>query len=148
MSTIDAVKGLMNALEANERETASNYLADQFVATGWTPKPLGKKDFLDVISGLKEGIPGLIFNLHNVDEQGNKVHGTIQLAGYQTDAFNLPTLSLPPIPQMGRSVSLPAEDVDFTVENEQVTRMDIHHVDGGDIHGLLQQLGTDSPIAQ
>ncbi len=148
MSAIDAVKALMNALEANERDTAANYLADHFMATGWTPAPLNKKDFLDVIGGLKEGIPGLIFNLHNVDEVGNTVHGTIQIAGYQTDSFNIPTLSLPPIPQMGRSVSLPAQDVDFTIENELVAFMHIHHVEGGSIRGLLHQLGTDSAIIQ
>ncbi len=148
MSAIDAVKSLMNALEANERDTAANYLADRFKATGWTPAPLNKKDFLDVVGGLKEGIPGLIFNLHNVSEEGHTVHGTIQIAGYQTDTFNIPTLSLPPIPQMGRSVSLPTEDVDFTVENELVALMHVQHAEGGGIRGLLHQLGTDSAIIQ
>jgi hypothetical protein len=148
MSATDTVKTFMAALEGNEFEEAASYLADDFLMTGWTPQPLNKAAFLDVMKGLKGGIPGLIFNLHNVSEQDNTVRGTIQVAGYQTDAINLPALSLPPIPQMGRSVSLPTEDVAFHVENNRILSMIVHHVAGGGIQGLLHQLGTDSPILQ
>lgn len=148
MSASDVVKTVMTALESNEKDTVDHTLADAFMCYGWTPKPLNKQGFMQVIEGLKSGIPGLIFNLHNVSEEENTVHATWQVAGYQTDSFILPVLSLPPIPQMGKSINLPAEEVDFNVENEQVTRMTVHHVPGGSIRGLLQQLGTDAPIIQ
>ena len=153
MSATETVRNFINALEANETETVTNALADNFMFSGWTPQPLNKKQFLSMISELKEGIPGLMFNLHNLDEQddiqqGAVVHGNMQVAGYQSDSFNIPTLSLPPIPQMGKSVSLPVEDVTFIVQNEQVARMTVKSTAGGGMEGLLHQLGTDSPIIQ
>lgn len=153
MSATETVRNFINALEANETETASNALANNFLFTGWTPQPLNKKQFLSVISELKVGIPGLMFNLHNLDEhddinQGAIVTGNMQIAGYQSDSFEIPTLSLPIIPQMGRSVSLPVEDVSFVVQNEQVAQMTVKRTRGGGMEGLLHQLGTDSPIIQ
>lgn len=153
MSATDTVRSFINALEANETETATNALTDNFMFSGWTPQPLNKKQFLSMISELKEGIPGLMFNLHNLDEQddiqqGAAVHGNMQVAGYQSDSFNIPTLSLPPIPQMGKSVSLPVEDVSFVVQDEKIARMTVKSTAGGGMEGLLHQLGTDSPIIQ
>ncbi len=144
--TVDIVKTLMTALEANDLDIAESLLADNFVMDGWTPQILDKKGFLQVIRGLKEGIPGLIFNLHNIQGEDNAVTGTWQIVGYQTDAFNIPILSLPPIPQMGRSVSLPTEDVEFTTNNNLITRLLVKHSDGGGIRGLLNQLGVDMTI--
>ena len=144
--TVDTVKSLMTALEANDLDIAESLLDDNFVMDGWTPQILDKKGFLQVIRGLKEGIPGLIFNLHNIQGEDKAVTGTWQIVGYQTDILNIPVLSLPPIPQMGRSVSLPTEDVEFTTNNNRITRLLVKHSDGGGIRGLLNQLGTDMPI--
>ena len=144
----DIVKMFMNALEINDQETAANYLTNNFTFSGWTPQPLDKKAFLVLMDGLKTGIPGLIFNLHNVQEEGNRVTGTIQLAGYQTDGFVLPPLGLPPIPQMGRSISLPTEDVEYTLINGQIEKLNVEPITGGGIKGLLSQLGVNVPIVQ
>lgn len=153
MSTTETVRNFINALEANETETASNALANNFMFSGWTPQPLNKQQFLSMMAELKVGIPGLMFNLHNLDEQddinqGAAVTGNMQIAGYQSNSFEIPTLSLPIIPQMGRSISLPVEDVTFIVQNEQIARMTVKRTPGGGMEGLLHQLGTDSPIIQ
>ncbi|HLI88392.1 MAG TPA: nuclear transport factor 2 family protein [Ktedonobacteraceae bacterium] len=142
---IDTVKSFMSALEGNDFDQAADYLADTFIFSGWTPQPLDKRSFMGLMQGLKSGIPGLIFNLHNVDEQDNKVTGTLQIAGYQTASINLPQLNLPPVPQMGRSVSLPTENVEYTLANDQIVRIDIERVSGGGVAGLLHQLGVDIP---
>jgi len=154
MSAVDIVKAFMTALEANDRKAASNYLSNDFVFIGWTPRPLNKDDFLTVMGGLKAGIPGLTFNFHDLREERNTiigtmtVHGSIQVVGHQTDAFNLPPLSLPPIPQMGGNVSLPTEQVEYRVENNQIVRWSVQRIQGGGIEALLRQLGVDSPIIQ
>jgi hypothetical protein len=142
---IDTVKSFMTALEGNDYDQAAGYLADTFIFSGWTPQPLDKRGFMGLMQGLKSGIPGLIFNLHNIDEQGDIVTGTLQIAGYQSASINLPQLNLPPVPQMGRSVTLPTENVEYTLENDQITRMNIERVSGGGIAGLLHQLGIDIP---
>jgi hypothetical protein len=139
----DIVRTFIGALETNDQDIAASYLSENFIFSGWTPQPLNKKDFLTVIGGIKSGIPGLIFNLHNIDEQENMVTGTTQIAGYQTDSFILPPLGLPPIPQTASSVSLPAEDVEFLLQNDQIVHMTVQHTPGGGIKGLIHQLGID-----
>jgi len=89
-----------------------------------------------------------MFNLHNLSEEGNRVTGSIQVAGYQSNAFSIPLLSLPPVPQMARSISLPVEDVVFELAGDTITRWTVHHAEGGGIKGLLHQLGFDAPIIQ
>ncbi len=148
MSAIDSVRAFVTAIENNEKEGTVDPLADDFLFSGWTPKPLNKADFITTFSELKSGIPSLMFNLHNLTEEGNAVTGSMQIAGYQSDAFSIPPLSLPPIPQMARSVSLPVEDVRFQLSNNKITAWTVHHVPGGGIQGLLRQLGFDAPIIQ
>lgn len=143
---VDAIKNFVTALEDNDHDLAADYLTDDFRFTGWTPDPLDKDGFVGMIQGLKEGIPGLIFNLHNLQELSNSIAGTIQVAGYQTDSFNLPQLSLPPVPQRARSVSLPTEDVEFLMENEHIRQWNVQRVEGGGIKGLLHQLGVEVPM--
>ncbi len=145
---VDRVRNFISALEANEQETAADFLTDDFMATGWTPQPLGKSAFMGVIAGLKSGIPGLMFNMHNISEDDTVINATFQIAGYQTDSFSLPPLSLPPIPQMARSISMPAEDVSFTLLNGKIKLMNVKSTRGGGISGLLHQLGFDAPIIQ
>lgn len=149
MDKVDAVKTLMSLLEGREFEEAAQYLTDDFSFEGWTPAPLNKVQFLDTMRGLKEGLPGLIFNLHNVEERdAQSVTGTIQATGYQSDNFILPALGLPPIPQTANSVSLPAENVTFVFAQDGISRFSVQHVPGGGIHGLIRQLGIEVSIEQ
>ncbi len=147
-TSVDRARNFISALEANEHETAADFLADDFMAIGWTPQPLYKSAFLTVMGGLKSGIPGLMFNMLNISEAGDVINATLQIAGYQTDSFSLPPLSLPPIPQMARSISMPAEDVSFTFLHEKIKLMSFKPTRGGGISGLLHQLGFDAPIIQ
>jgi hypothetical protein len=144
----DIVRTFINTLETNDLDMAESYLSEEFIFSGWTPQPLHKKDFLAFIGNIKSGIPGLIFNLHNIDEQKSVVTGTMQIAGYQTDSFILPSLGLPPIPQTANSISLPAEDVRFMFKNDQIVQMSVQSTPGGGIKGLIHQLGIDVDISQ
>ena len=152
----DIVKTFMTALEAKDFDPASSLLSDDFVFSGWTPRPLDKNQFLTLMGGLKEGIPNLTYHFHIVHDihdihdrqQDSRVKATIQLSGTQTDGFVLAPLGLPPIPQMARAVSLPVEHWNFTVEHDLITRIAVEHVEGGGIQGVLKQLGVDVPIIQ
>lgn len=147
---IDIVRNFTTALEGNDFDVAAGYLTDNFLFSGWTPRPLTKANFLSTIQNLKAGIPGLIFNLHNVleENEGRQVTATWQVAGYQSDSFILPALGTPPIPQMARSVSLPTEDVRYLLENGQINALHVQSTAGGGIVGLLNQLDFDLPIVQ
>ncbi len=144
----DTVRNFMRDLENNDLVAAAGYLDETFIFEGWTPKPLDRKGFFDLISGLKEGIPGLIFNLHNVQEQDNSVTGSMQITGYQSDSFIIPVLGTPPIPQTASSISMPAEDVSFGFRQGRITSFVVQRVPDGGIKGLLHQLGIDLTIVQ
>ena len=149
----DIVKAFILALESKDFATASSYLVDDFIFSGWTPQPLDRSQFLSLMQGLKEGIPNLAYHFHAVHDvheriEDNRVKVAIQLSGTQTDGFILPPLGLPPIPQMGQAVSLPEEHWNFTVERDQIARIAVERVNGGGIQGLLHQLGVDMPIIQ
>ena len=140
---VDTVKNFVGALESNSLDEATGYLSDDFIFSGWTPRALDKKGFLSLITGLKEGIPGLIFNLHNVAEQDRAVTGTMQITGYQTDSFLIPSMGTPVVPETGNSISMPAEDVSFVVEQDKIASMNVQTGHDGGINGLFRQLGID-----
>jgi hypothetical protein len=145
----DQVQNLMNALDDNALDTANSLLDDDFQLIGWTPKPLDKRGFLDTVHGLREGIPGLAFNLNDIEEQPQTiVTATIQITGQQTDSFILPALGTPPIPQLDGTVSMPKEPVEYAFKGSKISVMRVTRVDGGGIQGLLRQLGTDVLIVQ
>jgi hypothetical protein len=52
-------------------------------------------------------------------------------------------MGTPVIPQTANSVSLPAEDVTFMVEQGKIASMNVQSVEGGGINGLFHQLGFD-----
>jgi SnoaL-like domain len=155
VSTTDIIKAFIHALEAGNFEAASGYLTDDFHCSGLSPQQLDKGQFIQVIQGLKEGIPNLTFHLQDVHAvrqkpgEGEILTGTMHMVGTQTDGFILPPLGLPPIPQMAKSISLPQEQVDFSMKENRIAMMRVHHVPGGGIKGILQQLDIDMPeIAQ
>jgi hypothetical protein len=153
MSPVDIVKDFMIALESKDYDTAASYLSDDFVFSGWTPQPLDKDQFITVMGELKAGIPNLSYHFHTVRDvrdlvQESNVKAAIQMTGTQTDSFILPPLGLPPIPQMARSVSLPEEHWDYTLQNGKIVKITVQRVPGGGIQGLLRQLGIELPIIQ
>lgn len=153
MSSAKLVNVFMDALEAKDFDTASSYLADDFLFSGWTPQPLDRAQFITVMGGLKEGIPNLAYNFHTVRDvqdvrQESRVKATVQMMGTQTESFILPPLGTPPIPQMAGSISMPDEQWNYTLENGKIARIVVGHVAGGGIQGLLHQLGVDLLIEQ
>ncbi len=144
----ETVRDFMTALEAAQFATAKEYLADSFTFSGWTPGPLNRDDFMTVTSGLKSSMPNLSYHFHGAreleaKEQDSEGIGNVQISGTQENSLNLPPLSLPPIPQMAHTVSLPPTHWYFTLQNNLIARITVEHVQDGDIHALLNQLGTD-----
>jgi hypothetical protein len=147
------VYDFMQALEAREFTRAADYLADSMIVTGFTPAPLTKKLFINVMSGLAEGFPNLLYNFHTTEEsaettEGTLVRGTVQITGSQVNSFELPALGIGPIPQMGGSISLPQQFWEFRVKNSLIASIQVERKPDGGIEGLLNQLGIHDPIVQ
>ena len=154
MNAEELVTSFMTSLEAKDFDTASTYLADNFIFSGWTPQPLATEQFLTVMSGLKEGIPNLAYHFHTIHDrrdpqdtlQESYVKVTTRITGIQTDSFILPPLGMPPIPQMAGTISMPEETWSFMLANDKITRIAVGHVPDGGIQGLLHQIGIDMPV--
>lgn len=149
----EIVTAFMGAMETKEYGRAAGYLADTMLFYGFTPKPLPRDQFMMVMSGLTAGFPDLSYNFRNVQEvdvtiEGTRVTGSVRLTGTQTDSFILPPLGLAPIPQTAGSISLPEETWEFLLREGKIASIQVDHVPGGGIEGLLNQLGISDPIIQ
>ncbi len=149
----ETVNAFMEALEAKEFTRAEGYLSDSMIFTGFTPAPLSKKQFINVMSELTEGFPNLAYNLQGVEEiaetmGGNQVRGTVQITGSQVNSFQMPPLGVGPIPQMAGSISLPTENWEYQIEESSIASIRVDRKPGGGVEGLLNQLGINMPIIQ
>ncbi len=141
---IEIVENFVGALEASSQEEAGSYLDDTFTFSGWTPQPLDKQSFLSLITRLKEGIPGLVFNLQNLTQQEDtSVTASMQITGYQTDNFLMASHGVPSPSQSTDSITTRPEDVSFTLHQGHISAMHVHNAPKGGIQDLFHQTRID-----
>ena len=147
MSATEIVKTLITALQSRDTEVAANDMSDDFVVRGWMPYPLDKAKFLAIQSALLDAMPDFSYNLSDVYEAGNEVVALIQVTGTQTNDLALPLHGMPPFPATGLAVNLPQVQTRFVLKDDKVSEMNVESVPGGGLAGLLQQVGTELPVA-
>jgi hypothetical protein len=54
---------------------------------------------------------------------------------------------MPPFPATGLAVDLPQVQTRFVLKDNKVSEMNVESVPGGGLAGLLQQIGTELPVA-
>jgi len=144
MSKTETVKAFSSALESKDFDKAASYLSDDFTLTGPTPQPVGKNEFIGIQSAFILAIPDWSFNDHDVQEQGDKVTGAVQITGTHTEPLVLS--GMPPIPATGKKISLPEEHLEFTFKGDKIASLTSDNVPGGGIPGVLQQIGVQMPM--
>jgi SnoaL-like protein len=147
MSPTEIVKTFITALQSGDMEVAANDMSDDFVVRGWTPYPLDKEKFLATQSALLDAMPDFSYNLSDVHKAGNEVEALIQVTGTQTNDLDLPMHGMPPFPATGLAIDLPQVQARFVLKEHKVSEMSIESVPGGGLAGLLQQVGTELPVA-
>jgi len=147
MGATEIVKTLITALQSRDMEVAANAMSDDFVVRGWTPFPLDQANFLATQSALLDAIPDFSYNLSDVHKAGNGVEALIQVTGTQTDDLILPMHGMPPFLATGLAIDLPQVKVRFLLKEHKVSEMNIESIPGGGLAGLLQQVGTELPVA-
>jgi len=146
MSNEEVVKSFITALQSGDFELAAGLMSDDFVASGFTPDPLDKGEFLAMQSELKDAMPDYSFHLSNVQEGDDGVEALIQITGTQMRDLSLPTFGVPLIRYTGIDVSLPQVRTTFLLAGDKIKEMRVESVPGGGLAGLLQQIGTELPI--
>ncbi len=149
MNAIDAVNTFITALQSGDIELAANTMSDDFVMSGFAPKQLDKNQFLSTYSNLLSSMPDLSFNMTNEPSEENGVVQTeIEITGTQLNQLALPVLGIQPIEPTGLAVTLAQTKTTYHVNSDnKVTRMEMQAVAGGGLEGLLQQVGSEIPLA-
>ena len=149
MNAIDAVNTFITALQSGDIELAANTMSDDFVMSGFAPKQLDKNQFLSTYSNLLSSMPDLSFNMTDEPSEENGVVQTeIEITGTQLNQLALPVLGIQPIEPTGLAVTLAQTKTAYHVNNDnKVTRMEMQAVAGGGLEGLLQQVGSEIPLA-
>jgi hypothetical protein len=148
MTAIDTVKTFMTALQSGDFELAAREMDDDFTMTGFADRDLDQGAFLALQSALHAAMPDLSYGLSELEERGSEVvTGLMQVTGTQTQDLTLPDTATPMIPATGLAVELPQVHVRFGVRAGKVRKMDMESLPGSGLSGLLQQIGTELPVA-
>ncbi|MFQ6675741.1 MAG: nuclear transport factor 2 family protein [Fidelibacterota bacterium] len=136
----------MNLVEAGRYEDAESLMSDDFTFIGPVPEPISGGEWLDLHRRMKEALPDFSFNLSALEEAEGRVRTTIQITGTHLNDLDLSNLGIPIIKATGRTVQLPVEHPEFTVEGGKATSLLVRDVgpDGG-VSGILRQLGVEIP---
>jgi predicted ester cyclase len=145
MNAIDIVKAGLAASESGQTSKFSNSLTDDMVFAGPVPQPVGKREFVGLMTAMVAAMPDWKFNATDFKENGNQVTMTFQITGTQTGELNLPMPGFQKLPATGKHVSLPKEPTTVTVKDGKISRLEAAVVPGGGVMGVLAQLGVPVP---
>jgi hypothetical protein len=145
MDAIDVVKAGLAASEAGQINKFADFLSEDFIFAGPVPEPVGKREFVGLMTAMVAGIPDWKFNGKDFKQIGDKVTVTFQITGTQIRELSLPMPGIPKVPASGKYISLPKEPTTITVKNGQMSRLESAVVPGGGVMGVLAQLGIVMP---
>ncbi|MGE5401981.1 MAG: ester cyclase [Ignavibacteriales bacterium] len=145
MKPADMVEEFLTAIEKNNFPRAESYLSENFKVTGVGPEPLGMREFLGVHRALGKGMPDFRFNYRIVKEKGNKVNLTVKITGTHSMEMPAPVPGLKNIAPTNKTVTMPEEPLEITVSGSKIEKLQLEHVTGGGLQGILRQLGVKMP---
>jgi predicted ester cyclase len=143
MTNKELVQTGMKAWEANDADTLSPLVAEDFVMSGPTPQPLGKGDFIGFMHILLAALPDFAFNISRYEENGDTIVAYSHITGTHMGPLALP--GLPPIPATGKKVALPEEVQTYTVKNGKLQSLVTDARPDAGVAGMLAQLGVALP---
>ena len=146
MNNEEVIKSFITALQSDDMELAAGLMADDFAASGFTPDPLDKGNFLALQSELHDAMPDYDFHFSDLQEQDDTVSSLIHITGTHNRDIELPMFGLPLIRATGLAIDLPQVHVEYRVTDGKITEMRFESVPGSGLAGLLQQIGAELPV--
>ena len=146
MSNVEMTKALLIAIESGNYEDATGYLSDDFQFIGPVPEPVSGEVWLKLHSVLTDAFPDFSFNVGYIHETVFGAEVEVQITGIHQNELDLTAMGLPKIAATGKTVKLPVEHADITIDGDKITKFHVKDVrpDGG-VLGILQQLGVEIP---
>jgi hypothetical protein len=145
MNAIEIVKAGLAASESGQAGKFASMLSDDMVFAGPVPVPVGKREFVGLMTAMVAALPDWKFNGMDYKENGNQVSMVFQITGTQTGELNLPLPGFQKFAATGKHVRLPKEPITVTVKDGKISRLESAVVPGGGVAGVLAQLGAALP---
>lgn len=146
MEPRQVVESAISAIEGKKFDSLNELLTDDFKVTGLIHKPIERNDYIQVHKAISGAVPDFKFNLHGIEEEGNKVRAKVNVTGTNSGDFNMKQWGLMNFPATGNKISLPEESIEVTVENDKIKEICVEKNDNPDagVKGVLQQLGLST----
>jgi SnoaL-like polyketide cyclase. len=145
MLPIDVVKKTMESIETGDMETTGIYLSEGLVSTGMAPEPLGKKQYLEIMTGLLDAIPNWSYNTIDINERGSVVRARVRISGRNTGELNFPLIGIRKVKPTGMRFALTEERIEFTVRDNKIHSIKIDSSPNGTLSQILRKLGVEMP---
>ncbi|MCU7495670.1 MAG: ester cyclase [Ignavibacteria bacterium] len=143
MSPANIIEEFLIAIEQRNFTKAEDLLSNSFKVTGVAPDTLDASGFMSIHRALGNGIPDFRFNYEFLKEKGGAVNVRFHITGTHTKSMPAPYAGLRTIAPTNKSVNMPDEQVEFTVRDNKIQKLQVTHVEGGGLPGLLKQIGVD-----
>ena len=148
MDSKETAQALMDSVQRGRFDTARTLLSDDFRISGFAPKPLNSKTWLNMIAILKMACADLNYRFQVDGTDGNVVHTTSQLSGTNSGAFDFTSINMGVISATNKKFSIAVEKTQITVKNEKVTAWTVEPTEGAGLTAILGQLGVKLPEAE
>lgn len=145
MNPSEVVNACFSAIEKKDFTKADKLMSDRMEVNGVSPRPLSKKEFLNVHRALSSGMPDFKFHHKIFEEEGNRIGIKVRITGTHTKEMTAPIPGIKNIPATGKAVSMPEEEAYLTVKDGKIIRMELEKVPGGGLPGILKQIGAKIP---
>ena len=141
MEKLKIVNEVITNLEKRNWENVENKLTNDFTFSGAVDKPIDKKQWVGVHKAIQAGIPDLKFNLQQMEQKGdNKITAKVKLTGTHTANMPSPLPGANSIPATGKRVSLPEEELEFTLNGDKISGLFVKPVPHGGVMGIIEQI--------
>jgi len=147
MDSKETAQALMDSVQKGRFDTARTFLSDDFQISGFSPKPLNSKTWLNMIANLKMACADLNYHFQVDGTEGNVVHTTSQLSGTNSGAFDFTSINMGVISATNKKFSIAMEKMQITVKNDKVTSLAVEPTEGAGLTAILGQLGVKLPEA-
>lgn len=144
MTPKEVAEAMETAYGAGDWATLSRYLGDNFVYD-MPGNPLGKEQVVFFAQIMRTAFPDVSYNLHDFSEDGNTVRAKQQMTGTHTGTLDLSFMGMPPITPTGKAVTLPEENLTYTIEGDKIAKIQTVSTGETGLPVILKQLGIEMP---
>jgi hypothetical protein len=145
MDGIEIVKSAYATIEAGKLSKFADMLTEDLVFSGPVPEPIGKREYVGLITALVAAIPDWKFNGKDFKQIGDKVTVTVQVTGTQTGELKIPLPGFPKVPATRKRISLDKQPTTFTIKSNKICRIEAEPSARTGVPGILAQLGVAMP---